>query len=278
MIKPTTRFVEFANAPVVEVVCGVGFRDIPIEVTQVGLLWLEFADEFALPPREHPLPLRVPEQNRGVLDSAAFIAITKGIAKFPIPRVVFRREDETRLVQFERDRFYFNWQKTPTEPYPHFDAVYPAFEVQELKFRQAVKSVVDHDAVPLWYELTYLNLIEKDSIWQDFSQLGAILRDFNWDPSEERVLRRPIGINWNTEFELPAEAGRLHIAIRSVRKLESGTEALQVELTARSPDFSEIGAPPARDSWFGVAHEQIVRGFADITTDRIQREIWKRRV
>lgn len=278
MIKPTTRFVEFDNAPVVEVVCGVGFREIPIEVTQVGLLWLEFADEFPQPPREHPLPFRMPEQNRGVVDSAAFIAITKGALRFPIPRVVFRSEDDTRLVQFERDRFYFNWQKTAAQPYPHFVAVYPAFELQASKFQQAVKNIVDHDAAPLWYELTYLNLIEKDHIWQDFSQLGEVLRDFKWVPVNDRVLRRPTGVNWSTTFDLPGEAGRLHVAVRSVRDREDTKDSLQIELTARSPDVGEAGTPPARDAWFAVAHEQIVRGFADITTDRIQREVWKRRV
>jgi hypothetical protein len=64
--------------------------------------------------------------------------------------------------------------------------------------------------------------------------------------------------------------GRLHVSLKMATTKEA-KKIMVFELTARG--FSN----GPMDDWFAVAHEWIVRGFADLTTDSIQKAIWQRK-
>jgi hypothetical protein len=70
---------------------------------------------------------------------------------------------------------------------------------------------------------------------------------------------------------LPNDKGRLHVTLRLATSKDLKDEVMVFDLTVRgfaSGNMSE---------WFGMAHEWIVKGFADLTNDTIQTTIWKRK-
>jgi hypothetical protein len=74
---------------------------------------------------------------------------------------------------------------------------------------------------------------------------------------------------------LPEKSGRLHATIRNARRSKDDVELLLFELCAR-------GIPAEREfesiqAWYNLAHEWIVRGFADLTGEDVQDEVWIRK-
>jgi hypothetical protein len=60
--------------------------------------------------------------------------------------------------------------------------------------------------------------------------------------------------------------------VQTARRQDDNRRVFRFEITARGigPDLSTNGM----QAWFDLAHEWIVRGFADYTGLQIQREIW----
>jgi len=68
---------------------------------------------------------------------------------------------------------------------------------------------------------------------------------------------------------------RLHVHMQMGQLPQTGLPVLRLELTARG-----IGATQSLDTmrqWFDFAHETIVRAFADLTSEQVQRDVWKLR-
>lgn len=78
-------------------------------------------------------------------------------------------------------------------------------------------------------------------------------------------------------FPLPESTGRLHVTLRQMRRIQDGREVLALDLTARGfPAGPEASGRESMLSWFDVAREWIVRGFADLTTLEAQKDLWGR--
>lgn len=261
---------DYASPPVIEVVGGVGFAPIEgFKAVHVGLLWERFRDQF---PRveEHP-PIAMPLETLNTLAPQVEVQF---VETPPLPRVWFLDPSGNGIVQVQRDALLHNWRKlTETDTYPRFKVVIAEFRDY---FDRLTKFAAENQlgaVLPTQYELTYVNHVFPGEHWEKGTTLNSIFPDFQWRQDSRRFL--PVGyeaVHWKTAVRLPDDAGRLHMTIQTGFKRPDGIPVLVLEMKARGAakdrEFASIW------KWFDLAHEWIVRGFADITDKNVQEKLW----
>lgn len=258
--------VRFERPPVVEVVCGVQFGTLAsLRAAHVGVFWEKIRTEFPAVDEAPPLSPVIETQGLQSLEIAV------GLIP-PLPRTWFLTEDGHRLIQLQRDRFVYNWRRSSPDDgdYPSYDNVIVDFERVWHTFENFVTEENLGELVARQLELAYVNIIP-------FSQIpdsDPVFLDHARNSSPERFLPAPESFEWRTSYPLPNDSGRLHVLISSAREVASGAPVRRLEMTARGVN----DAAPTGDmrSWFDLAHEWIVRGFTDVTTTRMQTEVWRR--
>jgi uncharacterized protein (TIGR04255 family) len=191
----------------------------------------------------------------------------------PLPRVWLVATDGRSLLQIQRDRFLYNWKRTSFEdPYPSYDVIIGQFEQWLSRFR----AFLDEEGLGQLdfrqYELSYVNQILSANGLEAVGE-GAILIDHIRNQTGERFLPEAENYNWRTIYTLPDNQGRLHVLAQTGLLPDAG-RALRLDMTARG--MPQDPSDEARKRWFGVAHEWITRGFADVTSPVAQRDIWGR--
>jgi len=251
----------YKNPPVNEVVCGMRFDPSDkLRVTHIGLLWNKFRANYPIVQHAPPIASAIGE-----------ILIDKSIG-MPLPRVWFINKTDDQLVQFQIDRFYFNWRRRQNG-YPRYDYVIKKFE-SVLNTIETFFSEFDlGELKPIEYELSYINHIPKGQGWNNIDDLSNIFSDFFWKQTKKRFLPNPVKVSWQTEFPLPEQKGHLIVNLKQATLTEDKVPLFVLELKARG--ISESMSREAIREWFDLAHEWIVRGFTDLTTPKIQK-IWER--
>lgn len=264
--KPQRRYVDYETPPVIEVVCGVVFQPIQeFSAAWFGLLWSRFGEKFTGTQDRPALPMPMPMPPGQVR-----IDLTPGVE---LPRVWFTTEDSTRLVQVQKNRFHFNWQKSEVgEEYPGFIAIHEEFKRHLGAFEEFLSEQGVAKPQFTQFELTYVNRIPVDGVWSGFQQVGRVLTDLSWRDQEDRFLPPPEQMAWEAGFPMPGGAGVLSVRARSVRRRDTGEPALALDLTASGPSSGED-----IDHWFDIGHQWIVRGFTDLTGPEMHKRTWKRR-
>ena len=128
--------------------------------------------------------------------------------------------------------------------------------------------------IPVQCEMTYLNQIELGKPDEPLADVGSVLPDFQWRKLPGRFFGIPESFAWRTTFPLPDQAGRLHITMQAGARRQDGIPLLLLDLTARG--LAQEHSQGALWRWFDLAHEWIVRGFADLTSEELQRDSWNR--
>jgi uncharacterized protein (TIGR04255 family) len=261
------ELVRFERPPVVEVVCGVQFGALAgLRVAHVGVFWEQIRGEF--PAVDEAPPLSAVIETRGLPSSVEF---SVGLIP-PLPRTWFLSEDGHRLIQLQRDRFIYNWRrKSPDDgEYPSYDNVIVEFEQLWRTFEKFATENKLGELVARQLELTYVDIIPQDQVPKD----DAVFVDHARSRSLGRFLEAPEGFDWQTRYLLPEENGRLHVHASSAREVDSGAPVMRLEMTARG--IGDLASAADMRRWFDLAHEWIVRGFIDVTTTRMQTEVWRR--
>ena len=251
----------YRKPPIDEVVSGMRFQ-VPsgLRMTHIGLLWNRFRKEY--PNIEHAFP----------------IAMTKGeiptdsVTGLPLPRVWFINEKDDQLIQFQSDRFYYNWRRRKDE-YPRYQFVIKNFEYVLNTILEFFNEFGLGQLKPLEYELTYINHIPQGQGWSSVGNLEGVFVDLNWDASAHTFLPNPISVSWQNTFELPGNKGHLNAALRVATRTTDKVPVLVLELRATVTGELSIGGTSRE--WFNLAHEWIVRGFTDLTTSSVHK-IWER--
>jgi uncharacterized protein (TIGR04255 family) len=263
------RLPEYGNPPVDEVVCGVLFEPLKgFLLPHYGLLWEKFRLDY--PHCQEVAPLMPLVETFGEPPAPEV-----ELAEIPLPRVWFLHDDG-RIIQLQRDRFLHNWRKLkPIDEYPRYRTVFHLFQSHFSTFQAFLHEMRLGPVIPRQYEMTYVNLIYQGEGWETIGDIQQVFPDFCWQERKDRFLPRPGGINWRTSFPLPDRAGRLHMQIQLAQRRADNRLTLRFEITARG--FGADTAPEAMKTWFDLAHEWIIRGFADYTGPQIQREVWRRK-
>lgn len=267
--KPVSELPEYKKPPVVEVVCGVTFEPLRrFLVHHVGFLWRKFSDEFPAVNEQATLPTVIEGY-----DGRPSINL-QPIQAEPWPRAFFAQQDNGDVIQVQRERFLYNWRKRKNEPYPRFETVYERFVDALTVFSEFADEAKLGDIVPVQFEVTYVNQLNQGEGWTNWTDVGRMFSDAPALKDDDRLLRNAEGVNWVSTFVLPEKTGRLYVVLRSMLRAPDQKPMLSLEMTVRGmpKDKDEKGM----DAWFREARKWIVRGFYEITSERMQREVWKR--
>ena len=264
---------KYENPPVIEVVCGILFRPIEaILAPHLGLLWEKFKPEYSGCQEVPPLAPVIERFDEVPVPAMDF----ELIGKLPLPRIWFVHSNENGIIQVQRDRFLHNWRKVrPEDEYPHYHNVIEMFRSHLSQFQLFLSEIGVGAPELLQYELTYVNHIPQGDGWTGAEDIRKVFPDFSWRADTRRFLPGPDGINWQSSFALPNRAGRLHMTIRRGIRRPDGHPLLLFELTARG--IGSDKSPEGMWTWFNLAHEWIVLGFADLTGEEVQRNTWRRK-
>jgi len=253
----------YSKPPVNEVVCGMIFQ-IPenLRIPHIGLLWNKLRAEY--PIIQHAVPIA---SSKGEL----LIDITTGL---PIQRVWFISKTEDQLVQFQFDRFYFNWRRKQGE-YPRYPFVIQHFE-NVLKIAEDFFTEFElGKLIPVEYELSYINQILQGEGWNTACDFSKIFSHFIWNPSSDHFLSDPESMAWKVKFPIKDDMGSMLVSLRQTTRADDKKPVLVMELKAKG--ISKSAENNDMRKWFDVAHEWIVRGFTDLTTHEAHK-IWGREV
>ncbi|MEG4582983.1 TIGR04255 family protein [Microcoleus sp. MON1_C5] len=266
----TRQLPSYDQPPVSEVVCSVLFDSIEALLSpHIGLLWQRFQPDYPFCDDVAPLPSKVEVFNNPIIEPQLELSNI-----FPLPRVWFISSDETRVIQIQRDRLIHNWRKISlNSEYPRYGSLIKAFQDHLNCFNSFIEEADLGKLQIHQYELTYVNQISQGEAWETLEDIGKIFPDFKWQTGLDRFLPKPQSIDWDTTFDLPEEFGRLRISIRNV--VFNNHPTLLFELTVRG--IGNYNSLDSMQSWFDVAHEWIVQTFADLTDEKIQTTVWKRR-
>jgi len=259
---------KFDNPPVIEVVCGITFAELEeLRAVQLGYLWDKLRPKYEHSKEMAPLrrAIEVFEEQRQVEFQFSDIP--------PLPRTWLLTANENGIVQIQKDRLLHNWKRVePGEEYPHYEKVIQEFRDCLAQFEAFLNERSIGAVEPLQYELTYVNHVPQGDGWEEIGDVGNIFPDFAWRNTGDRFLPQPDTINWRTSFAMPQQSGRLHCVIRHTKRTSDKMPIFMLEMTARG-----MASEPSKEamwSWFDLAHEWIVRGFAEITHESIRTSVW----
>ena len=266
------RLPDFDHPPVVEVVLGVAFEP-SFELSNVALveLWRDLFKTSFPHSTERP-PYDPPKEQFGVQ-----IPRTELVGPIGPPplRFWFASEDEQELIQIQHDWFARNWQKTERKgTYPRYDAyIRPAFVRDFSAFADHVRGL-DLDLRFTQCEVTYINHISTNDIWQAHKELSAVFRTFADTPCRSQSIES-MAFRSSSLISLPSSEtiGRLHTQIDSVFD-SNGRPIFVLTLTARGAPLDGHNVDAVM-RFLDRGRDNIVRTFVEITTEEIQRE-WGR--
>ena len=273
MSSPHFPLPDYSRPPVTEVIFAASLRPLPLSIVDLARFgWERLGDDFPDRQDQAPLQLQIESFDGTVQNLAPTLALLAGA---PPVRLWFKSSDRTRLVQVQRDLLAYNWQRAGDE-----DA-YPRYETIENRFFETWDDfsgfVNDngHGAVEaIQCELSYINHITPNGMWQRHGELSKVLRiadnagSFLPEPEDGQMVFR---------YRIPHEGrdvGRLYVHVLPALSSADRSPVIQLNMVAR-------GAPlgPGRSGvvdFFRLAHVWIVNGFAAVTTDEAQALLWQR--
>lgn len=254
-------FPSYKTPPINEVVCGMRFTTPnKLLIPHIGLLWNKISDDY--PNIKHAAPISS-DQGEVPIDLAT---------GFPLQRIWFINKSDDQLIQFQFNRFYFNWRHKQNK-YPRYPQVIKHFEETRNIIKAFFKENDFGDLLPIEYELNYINHIPKGNGWDKIDDLPKMFSDFNWKRKTKRFLPNPEKLGWKTEFLLPNNHGRLIVTLKMAIRTEDKLPLIIFGLNARG--FNESSSMNSFREWFDEAHEWIVKGFTDLTTPAAHK-VWER--
>lgn len=272
MMEAPQEKLHFDRPPVDEVVLSVLFEPLyRLLAPHLGDIWKEYKRDGFVDIGEHPPvipavekfpnPTKRPELRINVTD---------------LPRLWFIHEDDSQIIQVQRDRFTFNWRRTtPEQQYPGFSVILNCFQVFYNRFCQIISRLEAGTVTPSQFELTYIDQLFQGTDWDTLDSIGKIYNIFVdsqpsnsfWSGAESMILR--------TSFPVADLNGRLHLTISNRIKKVGGQQTLQTEFTLRG--FQENTEQRTIITWFKSAHGEIRKKFVSMFTEDIQTQAWKRK-
>jgi len=175
--------VTYERAPIVEVSLSVQFNALKNFLSpHAGKVWAAFENEFPTV-EQYPAQPATIEQN----DLTPSGQISRTVAA-PTPRVWMLNATRNQLIQFQPNRFTRNWRNyadaTGDLPYPNYDALKQSFISDYEKFFSTLVELGFPHPQFNQYELSYINWIRSDGVWDDHGDISKILKHWNDDFAE----------------------------------------------------------------------------------------------
>lgn len=268
---------DFARPPVVEVALGVQFDDLPrLGAFQIAAFWdkhlkAEFPDVEQQPPVANVQETFGPPARHG-------IPLSVQVGPPPL-RFWMSDTGKTGLVQVQRNRFVFNWRRGEDagSEYPRYPYVREQFQRHFGEFASFVAGEGLGTLTLNQCEATYVNVISAQSKGDGHAFVGDFLALHGSTNSEFLGDIESAELSYHYVMREPESnepVGRLHATASPRLSAESMKAVYLLQMVARGrPLGSGLDGALA---FLDLGREHIVRGFADITTQRIQ-EVWGRK-
>ena len=261
MILTRPELPDFDNPPVIEVAMGVQFETIPsLRTAQLGMLWTEFRDEF---PKCEDHPPRKPSfEHFGVREPTKIeIQVERGIS---VPKLWFINEAGTRLIQVQQDRFVHNWRKIGDEDeYPRYESVKEKFLETLNIFIQFLDREKLGKLVPNQCELTYVNHILQDDVWERYGQIDKLFTVWRSQYSD-MFLQEPEEASFIVRYIISGDdnkpIGRLYVNVQPDIRRKDGIPIIIMNLTARG----RLAGVSVKDvsAFLDIGRKWIVKGLS----------------
>lgn len=256
----STALPDYKQPPVVEVLIAVFFARLEsFTVIDYGMFLEKIRDRY--PKIEERTPL---------LTGSASELLTLP----PYPRLIFKDESESFLMQLQPDVFISNWRKQKSiDQYPHFGEAQGRFWtgwklLQEMAEERSLGKIQ-----PSRFEVTYLNQLVPDqgvSAIRAMSELVPLV-DLSF-LNAGKILPAPKTANLVLQFPMDAKDATLTATLQQGNRTEDNREVLQLELTAR---MFASGSEGELENFLDEAHRWIVQGFTDLTSATAHKK-WER--
>ncbi len=249
---------DFTDPPLSEVVMGIQFAPVPKYASVYSMkVWELFKSEF---PKVDEQPILDPQfEMFGGANIQAGPKIHLGGQ--PIgSRLWFLSNDESHLLQFQRDRFITNWRKNlNSQPYPRFEGIVEAFESNLNKLARQFESDFDYQIDINQVEITYINTIPVN----EFSEASNWFS--MWNSGHLNIEALNTSFNEVIRDEKNQPFARLNHQIQSVFSVDGKHKAFRLLLSYK-------GKPMGNDiqsamQFFAGGREAIVTRFKAITTE-----------
>lgn len=265
--------VGFVNPPLNEVAFSIQFESDAIdEVGALSAFLPKVSGQFPGLEKHPPIPpaTEIFDARQGVGPQLQFLAAP------PTSRYWFLSEDKTKIIQVQADRLMFNWRQVEgDEAYPRYVNLLPEFVDIIAKFSEAVDGRLPAVA---WIELQYINSIDAAGDTPGtHGQLARILRYLERDPERDYlppVEDTQIQQRFRLNDEGGAPIGRLYvIAVPALAPQTQRPIYLLTMLARGRPGPGDL--PENALSFLDRAHDLIVHGFEEVTTDDMH-TIWRK--
>ena len=235
-----------------------------LQAPQIGLLWSIFRKKF--PNTEQHSPVDPIIEHLGPPSPPKIQIEISNVP--PVPQCWFLNEAGSEIIKVQPNRFTHNWRKISSEDvYPRYEHVRNQFLQELTEFCAFLNNEGLGELNPNQCEVTYVNYIEPNNIWDNHRQLGNVLTVWNQNYSDDFLSDAEsvrIGAQHVIKTDEGEPIGRLRISAQSAYSVSNNDPVLVVDFTAR-------GAPIKKDlegvlAFMDKGREMIVRGFASITT------------
>lgn len=270
----STPLPSFVKPPVTEVAVGARFK--PLD--RWGLVHLgqlaSVLGEHGFDREEQRPGFEAPVERFGTPPRAAFeFELVTGA---PPVRYWLLNTAGDELLQLQQNWFACNWRRVaPDAEYGRWDSRWRAFDrwVREVEGHLSSESLVYDQA-----EVTYVNHIEPGEVWREHGDAHKVFQ-FAASPEDVGVFlpgQEQLAAEMKYVMTLPERpeepVGRLSVSLAPAFRPPK-TPIFVLTLVARGAPLGE-GLAGVK-AFVELAHEWIVRGFADLTTPEMH-SVWQR--
>jgi uncharacterized protein (TIGR04255 family) len=263
---------EYDRPPVVEVVFATAVEPTPLSVVDLARFGLErLGERFPGHQEQPPMQMATESFDGTVQNLAPTLALLTGA---PPIRLWFQSEDKTRLVQLQRDWLAYNWQRISADgPYPRYEIIEEQFLETWNSFSEFVGEINSRPLKARQCELSYINHIDPNELWQRPGQFGRVIQlmgsagSFLPEPEDGQIILR------HRIQHDGSDVGRLYIQATTGQQRADLSPVIQLQMTARGAPLGD--GREGIIEFFRLAHQWIVNGFAAITTAEAQ-QMWGR--
>jgi uncharacterized protein (TIGR04255 family) len=260
----------FNRPPLVETILGVQFDRLQSFTNgHLGLFWKALGEQWSAAVDAPLIPTEFEQFGGAGTWSLGLMGLK--FSQDPSSRLQIKTVAGDRMIQLQNGKLLYNWMGQAGEAYPRFSRVKAEFDEFVGRFQEFVGREHLGDWRPNQWEVSYLNHLPRESVWQTPSDWSGLLR---LAPQPTPDLGAEIGLEsvqgqWH--YEIRPRRGRLHVALVHGRTpgLE-GSELLVLTLTARGP----ISHSTTLDDGIRLGHDVIVHSFASLTSDAA-RQYWE---
>ena len=255
---------KFTNPPVEEVVFDLHFERLSsVQFVHLAEIWNLYKADFPNVQEMPPLPPSIEDFEAPLQQQNLAFKVSNEVN---FPRLWFLAEDDASLIQFQPDRFIYNWRKREASPqYPSYSRISPLFKELVRQFSSWIEDELDAEFKILQIELRYINSISH----QDLQRLDEIFSIF------DRLSIAMEGLQFSSVQPVHSDpdrrVGRILTELNSSLSDNDNSHIHWLSLTGKGKPDSEslVDAMKLMD----IMHDVLTNHFIEISTDKAKR-IW----